>query len=287
MIWTTEATKYPNTTVIRARYTQDKTHGAPWSMRVMLSGDRHHDNPQTRQDLEKRHLDEAKAAGAAIIDVGDLFDAMQGKGDKRHQKSDLRPEHQVSNYFDALVDTAYDFYAPYAANFAMLGVGNHENSVFNHHETDLTARLAQRLGCPKGAYRGWVRFMFERETGGGRQSIRMFYTHGHGGASPVTRGTIQTNRNQAVVDGADIFVSGHIHEAWSMEIPRFRLTDGSVPVKDSAWHICVPTYKDEIGTTGNGWAEEKGLNPKPLGAWWMDLYLEGGKIKYEFTRTRQ
>ena len=67
--------------------------------------------------------------------------------------------------------------------------------------------------------------MFERDGGGGRSAFNVAYSHGSGGTAPVTRGVIKTNRRSVVFPDADIFLSGHIHERWAMEIPRIRLTE--------------------------------------------------------------
>ena len=117
---------------------------------VLLTSDRHHDNPHCNQELEKKHLDEAKERNAVIIDYGDLFCAMQGKFDRRASKDDIRPEHQHGNYLDKLVATATEFYAPYANNFAVMGPGNHETAMLKHHETNLTERLVERLNMSTG-----------------------------------------------------------------------------------------------------------------------------------------
>ena len=74
-----------------------------WSQTFLLSADRHHDNTYCDHALEKRHLEEAKERGAGIIDIGDLFCAMQGKWDKRASMSQFRPELRVTNYIDTLV----------------------------------------------------------------------------------------------------------------------------------------------------------------------------------------
>lgn len=284
MKWTVEQ-KSGNVHLIRIPYGQ-----VGWEQRVLLSSDRHHDNPGSDWSMEKRHLDEARTYGAPIVDVGDLFCAMQGKYDRRSDKSHIRPEHQTNRYLDALVDEAASFYGPYSDLFAVLGRGNHDQAIVKNHETDLISRLAGKLasqGGPPyaGGYRGWVRFMFEREDGsGGRQSISLFYTHGAGGGGPVTKGVIKTNRRATYLPDADIVVSGHIHESWYLEIPRFRLSSGHKLYKDTQYHVQIPTYKDEMETGAEGWANEREMPPKPLGAWWMRFYLQGGRVRVKFER---
>jgi hypothetical protein len=97
-----------------------------WTQSYLLMADVHWDNPYCDRALLKRHLDIAKARNAGIMVFGDFYCAMQGKYDKRSDKSALRPEHQGTNYLDLLVDTAADYLAPYASNIVMLGDGNHE-----------------------------------------------------------------------------------------------------------------------------------------------------------------
>ena len=75
--------------------------GDTW--KCLLSFDRHHDNPKSNQALEKAHLDRVKELGTFCLDGGDLFCAMQGKYDRRSNKSDVRPEHQNGEYLDSLV----------------------------------------------------------------------------------------------------------------------------------------------------------------------------------------
>ena len=89
--FTTEQTA-PNVITVRMKPVSG------WTQRFLLSADRHHDNPHTDQALERRHLEEVLTSGAGIIDLGDLFCAMQGKFDKRSSKNDLRPEHKSGDY---------------------------------------------------------------------------------------------------------------------------------------------------------------------------------------------
>ena len=70
---------------------------------------------------------------------------MQGKYDRRASKTDLRPIHQVDNYLDAVVNTAVDWFSPYADMFALVAEGNHESAIRRHHETDLIERFVTTL----------------------------------------------------------------------------------------------------------------------------------------------
>lgn len=267
----------PNVVVVDIDCKKKKEH---W---FLLRGDAHHDNPKCKQDLEEKHLKEALERDAGIIDVGDLFCVMQSKWDPRSNKNDLRPEHQHGNYLDTLVKTAADFYEPYAKNIVALGMGNHECSVLNRHETNLTERLAQSLRDRTGAlvpvtgYTGWIRF--KMNSHGARASRTLWHMHGYGGGGPVTKDTIQAQRQQAYVDGADILLSGHVHERWAMEHVKVGLTDLGEVRHRSTWYVKSGSYKEEYGSGVGGWHIGTGKPPKPLGGWWLKLTFDRSMSK--------
>lgn len=273
-----------------------RLHGASagWEQSLLLRSDVHHDHPQCDWKLEKKHLDEARDRGAIIIDNGDLFCAMQGKYDKRASKDNVREEHQYGDYLDRLVETAAEFYAPYAANFAVLGRGNHETSIRKRHETDLTERLASELRkrgsrVQTSGYGGWVRFIISA-CGRPMQTILLHHYHGAGGGGPVTRGVIMTNRMAVYTPDADIILTGHTHDEWVVTIARQRFSEKAVVYRDEVKHVRVPGYKDAWDDGSCGWENETGKGPKPLGAAWCRFYYEAGedtrRVKYEITEAK-
>jgi hypothetical protein len=264
-----------------------------WDFHSLLAADQHHDNPAADNDMELRHLWEAKELGAAVISAGDTFCAMQGKYDKRSSKSSVKPEHQVDNYLDALVDSAADFYAPFAHNFVCFGVGNHEDSITNRHETRLIDRLVGALNHRTGSsihvggFSGWVIFQFydERIT---RGSIVLHFDHGYGGGGPITSDMIQHFRRSVYLPDADIVISGHTHDAWVRELARVRLSEQGTISHDIQTHIKLPTYKDEYKDGFAGWHATTGKPPKPLGAWWLRFFYDRARerVGYEVRRAQ-
>jgi hypothetical protein len=262
---------------------------ADWEQWVLLRSDVHHDNPKCDQDLERKHLDEALAYNAPVIDNGDLFCAMQGKWDKRSDKNALREEHRGNNYFDLLVETATDFYRPYTNIFAVLGKGNHETAVTQRHETDLTDRLAFRLRqhggiCEASGYGGWVMFRFCDVAQAGKKtatkdSKKIYHYHGTGGGGPVTRGTIQTNRIAVYTPDANVVLTGHTHDEWMMPIPRQRLSEKGRVWHDEQLHVRVSGYKDSWNDGASGWEVERMLGPKTKAAAWL-------RFSWDFVRER-
>ncbi len=250
-----------------------------WEKWFLLSGDRQFDNPHSNLPLQQAHLREAAARGAGVIDIGDFYCLMQGRYDNRSSKSDIRPEHNNSRYLDSVISTSVDFFKPWARQFIMIGTGNHESSVNKRCETDMVQRFCDALNHSaksnvySGGFSGWVRFRFRRNgKNDGTHTVNLHYDHGWGGGGPVTRGVIQTNRRAVSIPDANIFVSGHIHEAWIVETPRLRLNGAGKTHHDRQTHICVPTYKEEYGDGHGGWHVERGAPPKMIGAVWLRFF---------------
>lgn len=271
---------------IRAVYKTNKT----WNFRILVSADRHIDNKFSNLKLQKKHLDLAKEYNAPVLDIGDYFCAMQGNKDPRHSRV-ANQFNDKEEYFDAIVDYGLDFAMPYKEQFAVIGIGNHETSVLKHNETHLTKRLVRRLGeagspVIMGGYSCWVKILFEIAAKGCRQTVNIRYTHGSGGSSPVTKGVIKTNRRAVSYPDANIVISGHTHESYAVPIPRERLSDGGNVFIDEQLHCQVPSYKDETTGQGVGFAVEKELSPKIMGAVWLKFWYDRDerKIKYDSER---
>lgn len=274
----------PTVTTVRL---QPTTNG--WEQWFLLRADAHHDNTHCRHDLELKHLRQAQEREAGMLDFGDLFCAMQGQWDKRADMNQFRPELRRPDYLSALIDYNSDFYRPFAANFTLLTRGNHEDSVLNRHHIHLTDYLGKNLraaGSPVqiGLVQGWVRFLFTFQKTK-RQSFKLRYHHGYGGGGPVTKDTIQANRQMVFLDDVDFVVSGHTHDSFHVTYRREGVTHEGFPYVRDVECIKCPGYKDEY-SPGEGWAVHKGHPPKPLGAWWLRFFMEENKIQSELIRAK-
>jgi hypothetical protein len=241
----------------------------------LLTADRHWDNPDSDWDLQIKHLKEARERNAMVIDVGDFFCLMQGKYDKRSDKSKVRPEHQKTNYLDSVVETGADFFEPYQDLFAVIGQGNHETSILKYHETNISERFVERLNYKKehkvflGGYTGYIRLSYEGQAGGSRNSLLLHYNHGWGGGGPVTKGVIQSQRQAVYNPDPDVIISGHIHENYVFPIEQIRMNQKGVLYQRTQYHVRLPTYKNEYKDGYGGWHIETGKPPKPIGGMWM------------------
>lgn len=269
-------------TTLRPELTRNKD---AW---FLLTADWHWDNPKCDRDLLEKHLKQAVERNAGVMVFGDAFCIMQGRYDGRRVKGDIRDEHNNATYLDSVVDTFCEWIEPYKNNIKLMTYGNHETSILKHCETDLLQRMSQRTKIALGKFDGWVRIIPNLLSTNERHGKNLYYHHGSGGGGAVTRGVIATNRRNAYIDGADIIVSGHIHEAWIMETPKESITSNGHTERKAVTHVQTGTYKEEF--TGSGWHVERGAPPKPLGSWWMRVYYDRtapGRARYEFTRTEQ
>ena len=242
------------------------------SMWVLVSSDWHWDSVHCDRERLAHDLSLARKHHAAVLSLGDGFDAMGGKFDPRSSgKYDVRRELQTGDYFDQCVSQCADWLDPYREQIAFISPGNHESAVRKRQETCLTTRLVERLkvaGSPvrQGGYSGWVLFRSVNTTRTTTHS--MYYHHGFGGGSPVTAGVGNYHHYMAQVD-ADVIVAGHIHQRTFVEASRQRISGHGI-VRIKPLHLVrSASYKQECLT--DGWAVEKGMGPRPLGGWWMLL----------------
>lgn len=255
---------------------------------ALIQSDEHWDNAHCDRRLLTKHHQEAVARRAPIFKFGDTFCAMQGKWDKRADNTQLRPEHRGGNYLNQLVNTAADYYEPYADNIVLITPGNHEGSILQRHQFDLIqalhARLAARSKVPHiGSYCGFVQFRFE--FSGTFITKTLCYHHGYGGGGEVTRGFIDHNRTRGQYQ-ADIYVSGHIHRRNSDENIMISCTPSGKIRRDQQLFLRSSTYKDEWD--GGGYHVMNGRAGRPIGGWWLKFICHdtNGEKSVEIIETR-
>jgi hypothetical protein len=244
------------------------------SVHIGMLSDIHWDNPHCDRDLLKKHLDYCKQNDIPVIINGDFFCLMQGRGDNRRNKSDIRPEHNNARYLDSIVETAVEWFEPYADTIKLIGYGNHETGVIKYQETDLLRRFVDLLNykcstnVQTGGYGGWVvvRQMFNSNSS---VSTKIKYFHGSGGGGICTKGALNLTRALEMYEDMDVFTMGHIHENSARNDQREMIAHNSkkgYSVKQRAIHLMLTgTYKEEYGDGYIGWHVERGAPPKPLG----------------------
>jgi hypothetical protein len=243
----------------------------------LLVSDLHWDNPHCDRGLLKNHLDEAVKRNAAIILNGDTYCCMGGKYDRRADKSLIRPEHNTDRYFDAIVDTSVEWFAPYAKNILLIGYGNHETAIIKHGETDLLQRFASTLNYATGSavqvggYGGTIDIRVLHDTIRGVNFV-VHYFHGHSGGGAVSRGVIHDQRLLAGTEGYDLTWMGHVHELYYHQniIHRYDRSTKTL-IQKPIHQLRTATYKEEWDGGYMGFHTERGRGPKPLGGYWLKL----------------
>jgi hypothetical protein len=207
---------------------------------------------------------------------------MQGKGDPRRSKDDIRPEHNNGRYLDSIVQTAVEWFKPYANHLVLLGYGNHETGVLKHQETDVLRRFADVMNYENGTniqvggYGGVFSVVIRSSTRATKASAHyaIHYFHGAGGGGPVTKGVIQDQRIMSSVEGYNCTWMGHVHELYHHVniIHRYDPKNKRI-VQIPVDQIRTATYKEEWDGGVGGFHVERGRGPKPLGGYWLDLEL--------------
>jgi len=254
---------------------------------ILLRSDAHHDSKHCRRDMELRHLKQAVDRNAIVLDLGDTLDLMQGKSDKRSSKSSLRSGLLATNYFDRVIAEASEFYAqPYGGRqlsdqIVLVAQGNHESAWLSHHECCPTENLVRAIKglspnsqIGAGAYGGYVHLRFKAHNTHRSYTIR--YAHGCSNGGQMTMGALDIRRMNSWIRNADMIAVGHTHDSMIAAAPWEQLVtqNGSyrIEIGESPFVRCG-TYKDEwTGGQGMGWAVERGMGPKPLGAKWIRFY---------------
>lgn len=242
---------------------------------LLLISDVHFDSTSCERELLKKTLDEALQKDALIFFNGDFFDMMQSKGDKRHTKGSLRKEYLGDNYFDLVIEDAFNFLKPYAKQIFIMADGNHETAITKNYETNPLDRLCYMLRkesvspVQHAGYQGWIVITLSDGSAHVPYIIKMH--HGSGGNAKVTKGLIEHNRIANYIEGADMIWLGHTHSQYCVHSTTERITSSNVyNIKlQKTYYIRTGCWKQEYKP--NGWATEKGFSPSEIGGYWVDL----------------
>jgi hypothetical protein len=248
---------------------------------VLLLSDGHVDSVCCQRKKMIQHLDEADDREAIVILGGDLFDAMQGKGDKRANLQELRSEYagKWTSYFQSIVDDAAEIFNPYRNMIALYTLGNHETSALRNKDWNIAQSFVDRLrinGARRihlGGFGGYVHFRASL-SGTNGHSRTMYYYHGHGGSGGGPTKGISLCSRLAERAHANIYWTGHIHTSWEHRHARDRLTKSMTIATEDLQFICTPGYKDGWRSGYMGFEAEKFHGPKPTGAYWLRFYKE-------------
>jgi len=242
--------------------------------KIAMFSDLHWDNPKCDWTILKKDLDYCLKESIPIMINGDMFCLMQGRGDNRKNKSDIRPEHNNAKYLDSIVETAVEWFTPYAHLLIVIGYGNHETAIIKFQETDILARFVKLLNLKNhtnvqvGGYGGWLVINQIVRKPASSKIMKIRYFHGSGGGGIVTKGALNLTRALEMYEDFDVFTMGHIHENAARNDVRDRIIQGrdTYRQEQKQIHMCLTgTYKEEYGDGSKGWHVERGAPIKPVG----------------------
>jgi predicted phosphodiesterase len=249
----------------------------------LLCSDVHFDSKQCDREMFKRHLEEAKERDAKVLIFGDFFDLMETRNDNRRSNSIL-PQHIGTDYTQNVINEAIEFLMPYKDNLLMFSDGNHETAVKKHLGVDVLTWLVGALNkegakISKMPYMGYVIFRLNLKPTKNTKTdknatlvYKLFYHHGLWGGV-ISQGTQAVMRMAAIAPDADLIVSGHTHNQWQMNFTRYCINRSYHMYLHEQIHLKLGTYKNDF-IDGSGFAVEKMMMPKPLGAYWLKIYVK-------------
>lgn len=252
-----------------------------FNFKIAMLSDIHWDNPKCDRDKLKTDLDYCLKHKIPVMINGDFFCLMQGKYDPRRNKKDIRPEHNKHDYIDAVINTAVDWWKPYAHIITVISYGNHETGIIKNLETDPLQRFVDLLNreckthIKTGGYGGWI--IINLSKNGTRTSFKIKYFHGSGGGGIVTKGAINLTRAKELYESFDVFTMGHVHENSARNDVRevVEHTKNGYRHRHKQIHLMITgTYKEEYQDGAFGWHVERGAPIKHIGGRILELNIK-------------
>jgi hypothetical protein len=244
-----------------------------------LMSDLHLDSVHFAKEKFTKDADECVNHNARILINGDVFDAIIPTDRKRYVRgSDNFNEDAQIN---ARIEFAVKILKPYVDYIDFIGIGNHEASIVKYDGVDLVKMLVHELSLyrskellpiQRGSYQGFIRLWFKDKGSAVRQFV-IYREHGKGGASPVTKGTINIQRLHTTFI-ADCYWLGHSHTSIVDSTPWTIYADNSGHiVKKQKRSVITAGYNEgftqrNLGENDfyrNDFVEEKFLAPTGIG----------------------
>lgn len=243
--------------------------------RLVLTSDWHIDSPWCDLDACGRVLALAERLDAAVVVVGDLFDAMARPSDRRYAQSLLTGDTAgVEDYHGALVDRAVRVLGPHARRIALLTAGNHEVAALRRDGCDLLQRTAEALRAATGhapvvmGYSGWLLLRLVRPGTAATRVVPVWLHHGSSGGGQSV-GILEQQRMRQYVPDAAIIACGHTHDLQCVAVQRMRLHEGRgrwTVDEDLQWLVrCGGMQRDRTRGPAFSHADLRAITPKPRG----------------------
>lgn len=255
------------------------------SFRIVAFGDVHWGSRQCAEERFERMVlkENADDPDCYFIGMGDLLDAIVASDQKRFRQS-VHTDRYASreDILDASIEEFAGLWERYKIpKHRLIGMlsGNHHDAIAKRHGTDLTERLCYRLKTKNLGYSAFVKV--QARVGNHTQPVVLFAHHGFGGSSKTDGASITKYVRHAFrFPGADAYLFGHDHQAWSKRIPVVRPHWTSGTVYDTTFLVAATGSFLRTVSDGAipGYSEVAGYNPALLGC--ITLRVKTGVAKY-------
>lgn len=235
------------------------------AFRLYILADLHLGNRECREDAVAQIVAEiAQDDHAYWMILGDCCDFINLR-DPRRDVDELADwmlgREQMRDIGRAEVKRFLDIFAPIRHKCLAVLSGNHEESYVHHTEADVYSALVEGLADENEHrldHRGFVQWRFDRQ-GANHWTYSIYATHGSGSgqSAGAVRGRLKAMYDH--VDGADLVLMGHYHQADHAQFSRYRPVGRKV-ARVTANALAVPALCEEMA-----YADRKDYGPGAVG----------------------
>lgn len=200
------------------------------------------------------------------IGMGDFFDGVTVK-DPRHKPGVVDKDLQgKDDFIDLQYQKGVDLVRPIADKCLAVVIGNHEETLETHCNTNLAKRMAAELGVPFLGYEGYITLRFTHKSGGKGKAVRVFVTHGHGGGRKPG-GKINRLDDIRSSYPADFYFMGHTHDMMERVVPIMEPSKSGVRNKHSVGQVTSAFLMKHTSPEDNvtTYVEKAGYQPTAIG----------------------
>jgi hypothetical protein len=231
-------------------------------------GDPHFGSPNCDEDRFERTVAEIHQDPFALwAGIGDMADCIT-PNDKRFDMKCLAPWVDKDDIVESQRRRIVEVLKPIAGKCLCYLSGNHEETIHNVHQNNISKHICDDLGLPYGAFSSFIAINFKRLVATGAPSTTQVIVHArHGsGAAQQEGARIMTLMRLVNAFTADIYLMGHLHCIASYCPERLEMDKAYkirnkrlVAVLTGSW---LKAYQQGSGIS---YAEIKGYKPTQLG----------------------
>lgn len=165
--------------------------------------------------------------------MGDMADFIVRQDSKRFRVSSVDPE-LVAKGLDSLTDhqveMVIDYFKKYAETGRILGAirGNHEDSILQHHSTDVHMRICDGLGIKDLGYSAFIRLTLQKTDSGTKRNCVIYAHHGYG-SSRRSGSSVNRLEDTIMKYDCDIVLQSHDHQKLGKRFIRLHVSPSGIP----------------------------------------------------------